>query len=165
MELHRNTGRSVRLAIGMTALGVLAIALPFVISLFDMAFLFGPWVWYIVGALVTGAGVYTLRSSLRPFRIRIDSDTITVRAAGLNAVVPWDAVSAITIEGLSYLPESASRYLVLWPADGIDLGAKPSYRKGDHVGFLLVELDDLHEPVPEVVSALQRFAGPRFAEV
>jgi hypothetical protein len=165
MELHRNTVRSVRLAIGLTALGVLSIALAFLISLLEVRLLLGPWIWYAVGALITVVGVYALRSSLRPFRIRIDDDTITVRAAGLNAVVPWDAVGAITIERLSYLPRSASPYLVLWPADDIDFGCRPSYRKGDRVGFLLVELDDLHEPVADVVGALQRFAGPRFAEV
>ncbi len=163
MELHRNTGKVRRTNLLIAAFGALCVSLPALLGLLGREFFLGPWFWYIAGGVAVAVGVYGIYSSLRPFRVELQEAGLVLRVGGLNSTVPWGSVAAITIERLSYLKPPALPHVILWPAEGVDLGAKPTYKKDGRAGYELAQLDDLVETPDEVVAILQRYAGAKFS--
>ncbi|MET8153345.1 hypothetical protein ACIBSW_16470 [Actinoplanes sp. NPDC049668] len=165
MELHRDTGKVLRIAILITAGGALLLAMPALLNLIGREFVLGPWLAYGIGAVLALVGVGQIYSTLRhPFRLVAGDSTLIVRSSVLKADIPWESLAAVTLERLHYLDPPAAPHLVLWPAPGVDLGTKPNYRrKGeDRAGYPVIQLDELRESPAEVVAVLQRFAGARF---
>lgn len=166
MVLHRNTGKVLRTAILTAAFGCVGLTLPALLDLVGREFVLGPWLAYIVGGIVALLGFGQIYTILRhPFRFEANDAALIVRCADLKADVPWESVAAVTIERLHYADATSAPRLILWPAPGVDLGSKPRYkRKGEErAGFPVISIDELRESPAEVVAALRRVPGGRFA--
>jgi hypothetical protein len=164
--LHRNTGKVLRTAFLMAAFGCLGLALPTLLDLMGREFVLGPWLAYGFGGLIALLGFAQIYMTLRhPFRFEADDAALIVRCENLKADIPWESLAAVTIERPHYADETSAPHLILWPAPGADLGTKAKYkRKGEeHAGYDVIPIDDLVESPSEVVAALQRVAGARFA--
>lgn len=165
MALHRNTGKVLRSAILITAVGVLLLAMPALLDLIGREFILGSWLAYGLGAVTAFVGLAQIYSTIRhPFRLEAGDTALIVRSSVLNADIQRESLAAVTIERLHYLDAPAAPHLVLWPAPGVDLGTKATYRrKGeDRAGYPVIQLDELREPPAQVVAVLQEFAGGKF---
>jgi hypothetical protein len=77
-----------------------------------------------------------------------------------GAHLAWDQLDAVTIEPLHHLKDCAP-HLILWPADGVDLGNKPLYtsKDGSRRGIQLLEPGQLKEGADALADALRAYAG------
>ncbi|NJP32025.1 hypothetical protein [Micromonospora thermarum] len=124
---------------------------------------------WILGGFALLLGGALVVSELRPFRFHIGADGLTLRAAGLNRLVSWAEIDALVLD--EPVPtigrnKPTSPTLLLVPAGStIDRPLDGKSPLDGRAGLVLLELDDVRQPVDEVAEALARFAGGRFTDV
>ncbi|MGN9808187.1 hypothetical protein ACTMSW_02350 [Micromonospora sp. BQ11] len=124
--------------------------------------------WILGGLALVMSGTVVV-NELKPFRFHIGADGLTLRTAGLNRLVSWAEIDAIVLdEPVPTIGRSkpTSPTLLLVPAGStIDRPLDGKSSVDGRSGLVLLELDDVREPVDEVAAALVRFAGDRFTNM
>lgn len=122
----------------------------------------------IVCPFILLIGLLGLAATLAPLKLRIDEYGVRVRnrreRVNLPDPVPWQVFDAVTIE---HKPEERDKdpYLVVWPKGPVPgLPEERAIRRGGTVGFPLVQVGDLTEPVERLTEALRHYAGPLFRD-
>ncbi|MFW5419934.1 hypothetical protein J0910_25255 [Nocardiopsis sp. CNT-189] len=109
------------------------------------------------------AGMAAVVYGMRPFRLRIDANGITIRnpPEGLDAFVPWTHIAAVTVERGPGEAEEAAPCVLLWPAPGADLGAEPGFRRDGRPAYLLGRTGEIAGPEARILTAVAEFGGRR----
>jgi hypothetical protein len=125
---------------------------------------FGGWMYLMPLLIPLGLGIMIV--GLGPFRLRIDERGVTVNnwLASVRMALPWEHVAAIALRGKPGDRADAEPYLMLWPVAGANVDAKESYVLDDRTAYAIVQVDDIREPMAELVAALRQYAGPRFIQ-
>ncbi|MFE9693618.1 hypothetical protein [Micromonospora sp. NPDC005806] len=123
----------------------------------------------ITGALFLSIGGVLSFYGLRPFRLHIGPEGLTVRQPGLNRLVPWAEIDAIILD--QPLPVLAGRkapspLLLLVPSSASTLDRPLTHRSpvDDRPCLVLLDLDFIRQPASKVAAALARFGGSRFTD-
>jgi hypothetical protein len=119
----------------------------------------------VVGALAILFAAWGVRRAFRPDPVVIQLDGLRLRVAGVNRVVPWEAIDAVLLEPYTNPgSESRTHRLVIVPAAGADLWVAASYQNqvDGRASIILLALDEIRESHGEVSQALMGHAGQRF---
>ncbi|MEV1146221.1 hypothetical protein [Micromonospora sp. NPDC049799] len=124
---------------------------------------------WVLGGLALVIGGAMVVSALKPFRFHIGEDGLTLRAAGLDRLVSWAEIEAIVLDEpvptIGRNKPTSPRLLLVPAGSTIDRPLDGKSPLDGRAGLVLLELDDIREPVDEVAEALARFAGGRFTNM
>ncbi|WP_245718723.1 DivIVA domain-containing protein [Micromonospora rhizosphaerae] len=106
---------------------------------------------------------------LRPFRLRIGPEGLTVRLPGVNRLVPWAEIDAIILD--QPLPvfvgrKTPSPLLLLVPSSRSTLDRPLTHRSplDDRPCLVLLDLEVVRQSTSAVAAGLARFGGTRFTD-
>lgn len=164
MELHRKSSGP---GSGLTIIGfgILAILVPYLLSLVGRSFLFGPLFWWIGGGIAVLAGCWGVYEGVRGFRIRIDESGVFADTALIKVTLPWESIEAVTIQKLSPTsPEKDTSHLIVWQFAGREPATKPNFRDQatGRRAYNIVDLGSVVESPEELAEGLRHYAGVRY---
>jgi DivIVA domain-containing protein len=124
--------------------------------------------WFFGGVGILLCLSFVVRE-VRPFRFGISADGLDLRARGIKRRVGWPEIAALVLVQPPRATADAtlpSPRLLLVPEPGSDLQTRmtETVPPGGQAARLLLECDDVKEPVDEIAAALSRFGDARFTD-
>jgi hypothetical protein len=164
-ELHRSGRTDLRLSLVGIGYGLVSGLVGAFFGLVSGGWAVAVIIW-ITGAGALLVGLVLLTSILRPFRVAMNDNGLTVRAEGHVFDGPWENVAAIGIDRSVPVgnPPRSQEILVLWVIDGVPMRHQATFppNHAGPKGHVLTELGNLRETRPEIEEILRRYAKDRF---